>query len=203
MFKDLPFIPDMPKVVIHPGERYVIKGDCVISTLLGSCVAACLYDPVARVAGMNHFLLANKRYAREMPLTITEAGRYGVQAMELLINDMLRLGAGKSRIRAKVFGGGNVLQTMSRDNFACVGSVNARFIREFLKNEGIPIESEDLGGELGRVIRFRTDTYAVYRRFIKKAATFIVETKEHTYWEKSIKKHVAEEGGEKGVIFFE
>lgn len=202
MFKDFPQIPVMPKVSLNPGEQFATKDVCVISTLLGSCVAACLWDPVAKVSGMNHFLLANRRYAREMPLNLTEAGRYGVQSMEMLINAMIHLGADKRRIRAKAFGGGQVLETLSKNNFNCVGGVNERFIREFLKTEGIPLESEDLGGELGRVIRFRTDTYTVYRRFVRKASTFLVEKEERGYWKKTIEKRQKEEEKGGDVILF-
>ncbi len=192
----------MPKFVITPGEQRAGTGTFLVSTLLGSCVAACLYDPVAKVAGMNHFLLANKRYAKERPLNITEAGRYGMHAMELLINEMTRLGAQKKRMRAKAFGGGAVLDVVGKDNFLCVGDVNARFIREYLASEGIPLEASDLGGELGRVIRFRTDTYAVYQRYIKKASTFVVETKERGYWKRSIERHTIEETSPSSVILF-
>lgn len=65
-------------VTLYPGEYYVSRGKVVISTLLGSCVSACLYDPVNRVVGMNHFLLSNKRYSKHMPMYATEAGRYGI-----------------------------------------------------------------------------------------------------------------------------
>jgi chemotaxis protein CheD len=177
------------RVVLHPGDHYATNEDVMISTLLGSCVAACLYDPVARVAGMNHFLLANRRYAKNMPVNITDAGRYGVHAMELLINDMYRLGADKKRIKAKAFGGGAVLDTIATDNFLCVGEVNERFIREFLKTESIPLEAEDLGGKQGRVIRFRTGTYAVYRKYIVGGATEKIEKQERGYWEKEIVDH--------------
>lgn len=200
--KSLPQLSHLPKISLNPGERYASKQPIVISTLLGSCVAACLYDPVAGVAGMNHFLLANRRYSRDMPVSVTEAGRYGINAMELLINDMLHLGASRSRIRAKAFGGGAVLESVARDNFLCVGGVNERFIREFLKNEGIPLESDDLGGNRGRVIKFRTDTFAVYRRFIVKTETFFVEKKERGYWKKTIERHAVEDQKKDDVILF-
>jgi chemotaxis protein CheD len=203
MSKEIPSLPDMPKHVIHPGERYVGKGTFLVTTLLGSCVSACLWDPVARVAGMNHFLLANRRYAKDMPVSVTEAGRYGINAMELLINDMVHLGADKRRLRAKAFGGGAVLETVSKNNFTCVGSVNEHFIKEFLANEGIPLDSTDLGGELGRVIKFRTDTYAVYRRFIQKSSTFLIEKKELGYWKKTIEEHKKEEEKGGGIILFD
>jgi chemotaxis protein CheD len=198
----LPDAPELPKVVLHPGERHASAKPVQITTLLGSCVAACLYDPTTGVAGMNHFLLANKRYSKDMPVSITEAGRYGVNAMELLINEMLHLGAQKKAIRAKVFGGGAVLGSVSHENFMCVGNVNERFIREFLKNENIRIEAEDLGGEQGRVIRFRTDTFAVYRRFVQKTQTFLVEKKELGYWKKSIEEHRKKEEQESKTDIF-
>jgi chemotaxis protein CheD len=122
----------LPRRDIQQGEHFATKTPTLLSTLLGSCVAACLYDPESGVAGMNHFLLANRRYARNMPMSVTDAGRYGVHAMELLINDLMRLGADRRRLKAKAFGGGAVLKDVAEDNFLCVGDINARFIREFL-----------------------------------------------------------------------
>jgi chemotaxis protein CheD len=180
--------PDLKRVVIHPGDHYVAKEPLIISTLLGSCVAACLFDPGSGVAGMNHFLLANRRYARNIPMNVTDAGRYGVHAMELLINDMMRLGADRRRLKAKAFGGGAVLKDVSNDNFLCVGDVNVRFIREFLQTEGIQLVAEDLGGTQGRVIRFRTDTYAVYRKYIVATETIQIEKQELGYWKSTIQK---------------
>ncbi|MFA6505761.1 MAG: chemotaxis protein CheD [Treponemataceae bacterium] len=180
---------ELRKVVLHPGDHYATKDPLIISTLLGSCVAACLYDPVSHVSGMNHFLLADRHYSRNMPMAITDAGRYGVHAMELLINDMLRLGADRRRLKAKAFGGGAVLKDVSDDNFLCVGEVNERFIREFLKTEGIELTAEDLGGKRGRVIRFRTDTHAVYRKYIVPQETIQIEKQERGYWKQSIAEH--------------
>lgn len=184
----------MQRVVLHPGDHYSTRETVLISTILGSCVAACMYDPVARVAGMNHFLLANRRYARNMPMSITEAGRYGVHAMELLINDLLNLGAKRQNLRVKIFGGGTVIENLAQNNFSCVGEVNKRFITEFLETEKISIEASDLGGNRGRIIRFRTDTYNVYRKYILNTATEKVETKEYRYWEHQLKVHEAEGG---------
>lgn len=189
----------LPRVVLHPGDYCATRDDVMISTLLGSCVSACLYDPVAHVAGMNHFLLASRRYARKIPMSITEAGRYGIHAMELLMNGMYGLGAEKRRMRAKVFGGGAILESLARDNFLCVNEVNVRFIREFLEAEAIPMEAEDLGGNRGRMIYFRTDTYEVYRKYIVPSVTRKIEKKEHLYWEKEIRDHESEK--ENIVIF--
>ncbi len=137
---------------------------------------------------MNHFLLSNRRYAKNMPLSITEAGRYGIQAMELLINAMLKMGAQRENLRAKAFGGGSVIPSQGkRDNFICVGEVNVRFIREFLKNDGIPLVMADLGGDRGRVIHFVSgNDYPVYVRKIKKILSQKLVNREKKFWIKSI-----------------
>lgn len=187
-------VPLHLRVTLKPGDHRATKERTVLSTLLGSCVSACLYDPVARVSGMNHFLLANRRYARNLPLNITEAGRYGIHAMELLINDMMKLGAQRPRLQAKIFGGGAILDEGADSHFLCVGEVNQRFIREFLAAEGIRIVSEDLGGELGRVIHFHTDTFQVFRKFIPKTQTLKIEKRELGIWKREIELSEDREG---------
>ncbi|OPX95297.1 MAG: Chemoreceptor glutamine deamidase CheD [Syntrophorhabdus sp. PtaU1.Bin002] len=178
---------EMKHITIYPGDHYVSKQNVLVSTLLGSCVSACLYDPVTRIIGMNHFLLSSKRYAKDMPVHLTEAGRYGVHAMELVINDMLKLGAKRNNLKAKAFGGGAVLGTAhGPDNFLCVGEVNCRFIVEFLKNDGIPLVSYDLGGQTGRVIRFSSHDFSVLVRKIKVTTTSKLVQKEKQYWKKTM-----------------
>ncbi|MEK6795076.1 MAG: chemotaxis protein CheD [Spirochaetota bacterium] len=191
------------RVTLFSGEHYVTNGSIEIATLLGSCVAACLYDETARVAGMNHFLLANYRYALETPVCMTEAGRYGVHAMELLINALMKRGADRSRLRAKAFGGGAVLDTVEdaerkRDSFMAVGDVNCRFIIEFLRTERIPLVASDLGGLEGRVIHFDTNDHSVYMRRIKRSTTVRVERAEREYWKKSLDEH---SGGTAPVVW--
>lgn len=125
--------------------KYLVSDDpsVVLSTILGSCVAACLRDPVTGVGGMNHFLLPGEARASG------EATRYGVHLMELLINNLLQKGARKSRLEAKIFGGA---RTMSR--LSDVGRQNGDFAERFLTDEGIPIVNASLGGELGRKVEF-------------------------------------------------
>lgn len=188
----------LPRYTIHPGDRRASDSPAILTTLLGSCVAACLYDPVAKVAGLNHFLLASPRYARDLPMTQTEAGRYGINAMELLINDMVHLGALRERIKAKVFGGGNIIASLSRDSFFCVSEQNQRFIGEFMETERMELVSRDLGGLRGRVIYFHTDSFKVFRRFIEPSRTFEIEKAEYRYWEESLKKRP----GDGEVILF-
>jgi chemotaxis protein CheD len=175
------------RITISAGEFYVTNEDVLITTLLGSCVSACLYDPYNRISGMNHFMLSSRRYSRDMPLSITEAGRYGVNSMELLINEMLKWGAERSRLKAKAFGGASVLKTinLSASNYFAVGDVNVRFIREFLQNEQIPLVSHDLGGMAGRVIYFDTGNFSAYVRKMAKTGGRLVKSEEQ-HWKKSI-----------------
>ena len=184
----------LERIRLHPGDHYATNKPVVISTILGSCVSACMYDPQAGVAGMNHFLLANRRYAKNMPMNITEAGRYGVHAMELLINDLLKLGADRRNLRVKVFGGGAVIEKLEGNNFACVGEVNSRFVEEFIRLEKLRLEASDLGGIKGRVIFFRTDDYSVYRRYIIPRTTEEVESDEFEYWRWKVKDNEEKRG---------
>lgn len=124
--------------------------DVVLTTILGSCVATCLWDPVAAVGGMNHFLLANE------PEHGGASYRYGSHAMELLINDLLKKGARRDRLRAKVFGGATM-----QNLFGKIGKANADFAVNFLNADGIEIVSQSLCGTQARRIRFvPTDGYA-------------------------------------------
>ncbi len=157
----------MQFTTVLPGDYQIAARDTVLTTLLGSCVAACLYDPRQRVIGMNHFLLCGRHREHDRPLLITDAGRYGVHAMELLINEMLQNGARRGNLRAKVFGGATVLRSAGVSvQKRSVGELNAEFVREFLHHEQIPIAAEDLGGTLGRVIYFSGEDYTVYGRKI-------------------------------------
>lgn len=124
-------------VKVLPGEFYVDTDDTPIVTVLGSCVAVCLRDPAAQVGGMNHFLLPD---GGDSGLAST-AGRYGVNAMEMLINELVKRGAQRHRLEAKVFGGGHVMRNFTSLN---VGQRNAEFTKEFLKTEAIRLLSEDL-----------------------------------------------------------
>jgi chemotaxis protein CheD len=133
---------DRIKVVIQ-GE-YLISSDPqdVLSTILGSCVAAFLRDPVAGVGGLNHFLLPGNDPADR------NAMKYGLNAMELLINSLIRSGARRDRLEAKLFGGGRMVPGLSD-----VGAANGRFAEEFLNREGIRYLGGSLGGDHGRKIR--------------------------------------------------
>jgi chemotaxis protein CheD len=143
-------------VKILPGEYYVTRSDEAITTVLGSCISACIRDPVANVGGMNHFMLPEDNAIRsaavdkDAPVLST---RYGSHAMESLINDLLKLGARRGRLEIKVFGGGRVLSAMTD-----IGARNIDFVRSYLDLERLPIDAQDVGGEQPRkVIYFPTD----------------------------------------------
>ncbi|MEK8045263.1 chemoreceptor glutamine deamidase CheD [Ideonella margarita] len=119
-------------VKILPGEYFVDNEDLLVMTTLGSCIAACLWDRQAKVGGMNHFML---------PEGTGESGRYGTYAMELLINEMMKRGASRLTMEAKIFGGGAVISGMNTIN---VGERNTKFVTDFLATERIPIVSKDV-----------------------------------------------------------
>jgi chemotaxis protein CheD len=119
-------------VKVLPGEYFVHDEDMLITTTLGSCIAACLWDRDRRIGGMNHFML---------PEGIGDSGRYGSYAMELLINEMMKRGASRLTMEAKVFGGGAVISGMNSLN---VGERNTKFVIEYLQTERIPIVSKDV-----------------------------------------------------------
>jgi len=135
------------RVHIIQGEYKVVNDpDVVLATILGSCVAACLRDPVAGVGGMNHFLLPGSGGATTSG---GDATRYGVHLMELLINGLLKQGARRDRLEAKIFGGAKTIAAFSN-----VGEQNVAFATQFLKDEGIPIVGSSTGGEHGRKLEY-------------------------------------------------
>jgi chemotaxis protein CheD len=130
-------------IKLLPADYAISDEPLAIVTLLGSCVAACLYDPMLRVGGMNHFMLPDGE-------ADTGNARYGAHAMELLINALLKRGARRARLLAKVFGGGNVLRGFHDP----IGSRNARFVLDYLDAEGIPVQASDLGDIHPRKVAF-------------------------------------------------
>jgi chemotaxis protein CheD len=131
-------------VQIMQGDFYVTdKPEEVLTTILGSCISACIRDPVLGIGGMNHFLLP------ECDGEDRNARRFGVNAMEVLINGILKRGGDRKRLEAKLFGGANVISAMSD-----VGSRNAAFARQFLGDEGIAIVGGDVGGTMPRRIQY-------------------------------------------------
>lgn len=162
------------QVTIHIGGVVATREPTIIKTLLGSCIAACLRDPVASVGGMNHFMLpATSNDDAEANLS-----RFGVHAMELLIGEIQKMGGQRSRLEAKVFGGGHVLQIAESVNG--VPQQNIRFIHGFLRAEGIPLLAHDLGGRSARYILFDTGSGKVrLKRLRSVTGLATVVEKEH------------------------
>lgn len=129
-------------VKVFPGEYFVSGDDVLIMTVLGACVAACVWDSAARVGGMNRFML---------PEGEADAGRYGAYAMELLLNAMLKMGARRETLQARVFGGGAVMPRFATTD---VGARNTTFVLDYLATERIPAVSQDVLGMHPRKVCF-------------------------------------------------
>lgn len=150
--------PPLPRITIHVGEVAVSRDPAIMHTLLGSCVAVCLHDPVVCAGGINHIWLPD---ARED----VSVSRCGVHAMELLINELMAIGCDRRRLVAKAFGGANLFKASDASS---VGLANMRFVREFLKTERIPLVSERLGGTTGIHLYFYTQNARARVKPLKK-----------------------------------
>lgn len=135
-FYDAHFKTDAVKVL--PGEFFVHDEDVAIMTTLGSCIAACLWDRERKIGGMNHFMLPETGGTAGGS---GDSGRYGSYAMELLINELIKRGASRTTLEAKVFGGGAVIAGMTTIN---VGERNTEFVLDYLKTERIAVVSKDV-----------------------------------------------------------
>lgn len=138
----------MRRISIVQGEHAVVgEPDVVLSTVLGSCIAVCLQDPVAKLGGMNHFLLSEPGHGAE--LGPQDLQRYGIHAMEVLINALMSRGAERGRLKAHCYGGAQVVAGLGD-----IGAENGAFARRFLATEGITVAHEDLGGRHARRVEF-------------------------------------------------
>jgi len=164
-------------IMLRAGEYYASKNGEILLTVLGSCIATCIYDHEKKIGGMNHFLLPGMIHPDE--IMASKVGRYGMYAMELLIGELIKYGAKRENLAAKIFGGGNVLEFRKSDGD--VTSSNIRFAKKFLELEGIPLQKKDIGGYNGRKILFFTDTAKVLlKRFdIKKEIKTLNEEKSY------------------------
>ena len=165
-------------VKIKPGEFYATTQPLIIATVLGSCVSACIRDTARGGAGMNHFMLPQQsQTAREEPGGPAVALRYGVFAMESLINEFIKRGSQRRDLEAKVFGGASVMTFTHGD----IGKLNAEFVLEYLALEGINIVAIDLGGPLPRRIMQFVDSGAVYVKYLARLKNNTIETREVAY----------------------
>ncbi|MBL8814024.1 MAG: hypothetical protein JNM43_27895 [Planctomycetaceae bacterium] len=153
---------DLPVQSLIVGELRASAEPARLTTLVGSCITVCLYDPVAKIGGMNHFMLPNNANEGR------ESATYGIHAMELLINQMMKLGANRRRLEAKVFGGANVLgRPVPSGSMLNIGERNAHFALKFLETENIPVVAQSIGGTRGRQVHFLTHTGQAFVRETK------------------------------------
>lgn len=164
-------------ITIYPGELYITKKSELITTILGSCISIVLFDEQNSIGGINHYMLpaAPPESKKNSVLPITRFGEY---AIKTLIQEMINQGASLKNLKAKIFGGSNVLNFSSKKDErkkdvqkkdALIGEENINFARKFLKKIGIPIVSEDVGGVSSRKIFFDTTNYKVFLKRINSA----------------------------------
>lgn len=166
-------------VVLYPGDFFsTADSGEMISTVLGSCIAITLFDASTHIGGMNHFMLVSS--SAEGNATEEKSGRFGEYAVELLLNDMIKKGARKKRMIAKVFGGSNLFNIGSD---AGVGAQNIFFAFDYLERERIPVKASDVGGNYSRKIYFDPMTSKVWLKHVKKQprANDILRKREEEY----------------------
>jgi chemotaxis protein CheD len=166
-------------VKILPGEYYVSRGEEAISTVLGSCVSACVRDPARGIGGMNHFMLPEDATTGPndwLDPAIGLATRYGSYAMESLINDLLKLGAARERLEIKLFGGGRILAAMTD-----VGGRNIEFIRNYMTLEGYRVAAQDLGGTQPRKVVYFPQSGRARLRKLRPVENRVISHHEQLY----------------------
>jgi len=182
VYYDRTFDCDAAKIL--PGEYYFTHKDMMIVTVLGSCVSACIRDRVTGIGGMNHFMLPD---SGDSDSPISASMRYGTYAMEILINDLLKAGARRENLEAKVFGGGNVLRGFVAIN---VGERNAQFVRDYLKAENIRVVAEDLNDIWPRKVYFFPRTGKVLVKKLKQLHNNTLVNREQDYASRLVTKPV-------------
>jgi chemotaxis protein CheD len=171
-------------VKILPGEYYVTRSDEAITTVLGSCISACIRDPAMRVGGMNHFMLPEDNSLRDQREPVGLATRYGSNAMESLINDVLKLGGLRDRLEIKIFGGGRVLAHMTD-----IGARNIDVARNDLSTEGLRTNAQDVGGEQPRKVIYYPNDGRVRVRKLRPIENRGVSDREKLYLDSLGSKH--------------
>ena len=164
---------DIEAVKIFPGEYFVTGRDMMLVTVFGSCIAACIRDRTTGVGGMNHFMLPG-----DGADLLSSSARYGAYAMEMMINELLKMGAKRSNLEAKVFGGGNVVRGFTVAN---VGERNAEFAFNYLRTEHIPIAAQDVLDIYPRKVYFFPDSGKVLVKKLRTMHNHTVIEREQVY----------------------
>ncbi|MCF2829447.1 chemoreceptor glutamine deamidase CheD [Pseudoalteromonas piscicida] len=160
---------------VLPGEFYVSKQDELISTVLGSCIAACVYDEKLGIGGMNHFMLPGAKALREVHADDLNC-RYGNWAMEYLINEVLKNGASRSNLKIKLFGGGKIISAMTD-----IGEGNIRFAQAYVEEESLNLISQDVGGPWPRKVIFHPQSGKAQVKKLRTMHNNTIEQREVRY----------------------
>jgi len=166
-----------PIAQLLPGDYFASRAPMVVYTVLGSCISACIMDPVLKIGGMNHFMLPEPKLGRHA--SWGESTRYGSFAMELLINEILKRGGMKNRLEVKIFGGARMFDKMNH-----VGLKNARWVVEYLKTEGLKLLKSDVGDIYPRKIYYFTETGRVLMKKIESLKNRTIFERERQYEKK-------------------
>ena len=164
---------------ILPGEYYVTREGEMITTVLGSCISACIRDTQTGIGGMNHFMLpgCNTKHSGSWADADALETRFGVAAMENLINEILKQGCRKQNLEVKLFGGGDVMKMKNNS----VGDKNIEFAQNFVKEEGLSIAAQDLGGESPRKVIYFPETGKVLVKRLRAVQTAAIAAEETRY----------------------
>ena len=187
-------------VVLYPGEFFSSNAqDEMISTVLGSCIAITLYDPKLRIGGMNHFMLVSSSQTQDAQ---ENSGRFGEFAVELLLNDMMKKGAQKKRMIAKVFGGSNMFKAAPSEHN--VGEQNIDFAFYYLERENIPIQASDVGGNYSRKVYFDPVTSKVWLKHVKEKprAEDVLRKRESEYQARVLKQEEEKKKASNDIVWF-
>jgi chemotaxis protein CheD len=173
---------------VLPGDFYVTREDEILDTVLGSCVSACIRNSRTGVGGMNHFMLPFQRNAGSDSWdgALGLATRYGAASMEQLINRILNTGGTRAELEVKIFGGAQVLSGMSD-----IGGHNLRFVREFLREEGLKIIAQDVGDIFPRHVRYQPRTGKALMRKLGASQSARIVTREERYLEDLTESSIA------------
>lgn len=181
-------------IILHPGEYYATGDDCLISTVLGSCVAIILYDEKNKIGGMNHFMLPGKGDGTERKGSLSTGemdGKLGVHAMQLLIQALMDAGGQRINFKSKVFGGGNVLgkeETNAPIQDSDIGASNVRIAFSLLETEKIPVVTSDIRGFTARKIFLDPETGYVYLKRLERRLLEPIKEVELSYLEELEKR---------------
>jgi chemotaxis protein CheD len=161
-----------------PGEYYITQHDELITTVLGSCVAACIRDPATGIGGMNHFMLPASSFneVNGGGMKEPDAARYGIHAMDLLIDDIVTHGGRRAQLEIKLCGGGKVVQAM-----VDVGAQNVRFVRKYLRDKTLGVAAADLGGIHARKVNYHPASGRVLVKALRELKNHTVLMRERIY----------------------